>query len=160
MATIHRYHAHLTWTGSTAAGYRDYGRTHQVLTPPVTAPLPLSADPAFRGDPEQRNPEQLLLAAASSCQLLSFLALAAQAGVDVLNYQDVAEAEMPTTAERMRISRIILRPSITVAAGTDLDQVRQLVERGHEGCYIAGSLTAEMVIEPTIRPAGADWSPS
>ena len=153
MATIHRYRSQLSWTGSTAAGYRGYGRTHQVSTPPAAAGLELSADPAFRGDPEQQNPEQLLLAAASSCQLLSFLALAAQAGVDVQNYQDDAEAEMPTTAERMRITRITLRLRITVAAGTDLDLVRQLVERGHEGCYIANTLTADVLIEPTIGTA-------
>jgi organic hydroperoxide reductase OsmC/OhrA len=158
MATIHRYRSQLAWTGSTGAGYRDYGRTHQVLTPPATRTLGLSADPSFRGDPAQQNPEQLLLAAASSCQLLSFLALAAQAGIDVLHYEDDAEAEMPTVAERMRITRITLRPRITVAAGTDVEQVRKLVERGHDGCYIANTLNAELILEPTVTQADAEGS--
>jgi organic hydroperoxide reductase OsmC/OhrA len=148
MATTHHYRSHLAWTGSTAAGYRGYDRTHQVRTPPAPGDLRVSADPAFRGDPEVHNPEQLLLAAASSCQLLSFLALAARAGIDVLAYEDDAEAQMPAAIERMRITRVILRPRITVAAGTDHDQ-------GHEGCYIANTLNAEMLIEPTIETADA-----
>jgi organic hydroperoxide reductase OsmC/OhrA len=150
MATTHRYQSQLVWTGSTGAGYRDYGRGHEVLTPPAGARLELSSDPAFRGDPQFQNPEQLLLAAASSCQLLSFLALAAQAGIDVREYQDDAEAQMPVTAGPMRITRVVLRPQITVAAGTDLGQVRELVGRAHDGCYVANTLNAEMLLEPTI----------
>jgi organic hydroperoxide reductase OsmC/OhrA len=139
-------------------GYRGYERGHQVLTPPATARLELSSDPAFRGDPQFQNPEQLLLAAASSCQLLSFLALAAQAGIDVLAYRDDAEAQMPVTAGPMRITRVVLRPQITVAAGTDLEQVRELVARGHDGCYVANTLNAELLLEPTIFEVAVDES--
>ena len=84
MAHEHRFQARLEWAGSTAGGYAGYERSHQVTTPPVAGELALSAAPAFRGDAEQRNPEQLVLAAASSCQLLSFLACAARAGIEVL----------------------------------------------------------------------------
>jgi organic hydroperoxide reductase OsmC/OhrA len=79
----HRYRATLSWSGSTGEGYEHYGRDHEVDG------LPLSADPHFRGDPERLNPEVLLVMAAASCQLLSFLAVAARARIDVVAYEDV-----------------------------------------------------------------------
>lgn len=151
MASAHRYESHLVWGGSTSAGYAGYARAHRVVTPPADAELALSADASFAGNPELHNPEQLLLAAASSCQLLSFLALAARAGINVLAYQDDAEAQMPARRERMRITQITLRPQIVVAPGTDLAHVVDLVDQAHDGCYIANTLNANVVLEPAIE---------
>lgn len=147
----HTYHSELTWSGATTDGIAHYDRAHQVGTPPASDPLKLSADPAFRGDPDLTNPEQLLLAAASSCQLLSFLAVAARAELAVLSYQDSAEAVMPVSAGPMRIERIVLRPRITVAAGTDEDAVRRALAEAHEQCFIANTLNATMTIEATVN---------
>ena len=74
---VHTYRTSLTWDGTTSGGYKRYDRTHQLRAEPAAAGLTLSSDPAFLGDPTLLNPEQLLVAAASSCQLLSFLAVAA-----------------------------------------------------------------------------------
>jgi organic hydroperoxide reductase OsmC/OhrA len=147
----HTYRSTLAWRGTTAAGYERYDRTHRVTLPPAAGELTLSSDPAFRGDAGLANPEQLLLAAASSCQLLSFLAVAARARVDVLEYDDEAEAAMPEEEQPMRITRIVLRPRIVVGAGTDSDRVGRLVELAHRECFVANSLNSEMVIEPVVE---------
>jgi organic hydroperoxide reductase OsmC/OhrA len=151
MAATHSYQSNLVWSGSTGGGYLDYSRAHQVSTPPAKVTLEVTADPAFRGDPDLINPEQLLLAAASSCQLLSFLALAARAGIDVVHYQDDAEAVMPVTRDPMRITAIVLRPKIVAAEGTDRIQLAELVTAAHETCYIANTLNAEVTIEPVFE---------
>jgi organic hydroperoxide reductase OsmC/OhrA len=67
MATIHLYRSELSWRGSTGAGYEAYDRAHEGYAPPAAAPLALSADPLFRGDPNRLNPEQLVVLAAASC---------------------------------------------------------------------------------------------
>jgi organic hydroperoxide reductase OsmC/OhrA len=153
MPTTHTYQSSLAWSGSTGAGYRGYSRNHEAAAPPAVDELKLSADATFGGDADRLNPEQLLLAAASSCQLLSFLALAANAGIDVLHYEDDADAVMPTSQDRMRITRIVLRPQIVVAAGTDLARVDQLVAAAHASCYVANSLDVDVAIEPAIEHA-------
>ncbi|HZI98568.1 MAG TPA: OsmC family protein [Actinomycetales bacterium] len=150
MTHTHTYRSTLTWQGSTGVGYDDYPRTHRVAVPPADAELVLSSDTAFRGDAHLANPEQLLLASASSCQLLTFLAMAARARIDVVDYADDAEAVMPEDSTPMRITKVTLRPRVVVAAGADLDRVRRLVARAHDACYIANTLTAEMVVDPTI----------
>jgi organic hydroperoxide reductase OsmC/OhrA len=151
MTTTHTYQSSLAWSGSTGAGYRGYSRNHEVAAPPAVTELKLSADATFGGDADRLNPEQLLLAAASSCQLLSFLALAANAGIEVLHYEDDADAVMPSAKDRMRITRIVLRPQIVVAASTDLKRVKQLVAQAHDGCYVANTLNADVVLEPAIE---------
>ena len=96
------------------------------------------------------NPEQLLLAAAVSCQLLAFLAVAARARIDVLGYEDHAEADMPEHDRPLRITEIRLRPRITVAAGPSVEKVERLVRIAHTECFIASSLNATMDIKATI----------
>lgn len=146
----HTYATHLVWEGSTGQGYRAYSRDHQAVARPAEQEIQLSADPHFRGEAHLLNPEQLLVMAASSCQLLSFLAVAARNGIDVLDYEDAAHGEMPEDQLPMRITRITLAPVIRVAAGSDHAAVRKMVDEAHEGCYIANSLNSEIVIDATI----------
>ena len=155
MDTTHRYATDLAWVGSTAAGYDRYERSHRVGAPPADVGLELSADPAFLGDPERLNPEQLLVAAASSCQLLSFLAVAAHGRLDVIAYEDRADAQMPEAESGpMWITRIDLHPAITLA-DTDRDRPSDerlvyLVGVAHRMCFIANSLRSEVAIHPTF----------
>ena len=154
MSKVHHYRCRLGWAGSTAAGFDSYGREHRASCPPAGAELRLSSDPAFLGDPSLLNPEQLLLAAASSCQMLSFLAFAARARIDVLSYVDEAEGVMPEDDKPMRITAIVLRPRIVVD-GADEQRVQHFIERAHEMCFIANSLKSEITIEPDIQFASA-----
>jgi organic hydroperoxide reductase OsmC/OhrA len=157
--TVHHYRSSARWSGRTGAGYDHYDRGHLATTEPPTVELDLSADPAFGGDAARLDPEQLLVTAAVSCQLLSFLAVAARARLDVIAYADDAEAVMPETDRPVRITRITMRPRITVAVpdlngpeaeATVVANVRRLVEVAHRQCFIANSLRSEIVIEPAI----------
>ena len=157
---VHHYKAKCTWSGSTGAGYENYLRTHAAEAPPAEGALALSADPAFRGDPARLNPEQLLVLAASSCQLLSFLAVAARSRVNVVSYSDEAEGEMAEAEKPMRIGTIRLRPHIIIAAMPGADaalasqdeaRIRRLVDLAHRECYIANSLKTDVQVEPTIE---------
>ncbi len=107
---VHTYRTEVTWAGTTAVGYDAYVRDHTVRTPTVDVGLDLSGDVAFRGDPARWNPEQLLVAAASSCQLLSFLAVCARARIDVVAYRDEAHGVMPEDDPPLRLTRIELHP--------------------------------------------------
>ena len=104
-----------------------------------------------KGDPAVLNPEQLLLMAASSCQMLWFLHLAAKARVDVVAYEDEAEALMPEDEEPVRITEITLRPRIAVNGDASDERVGKLVEQAHGHCFIANSLNSTMRIEPTVE---------
>lgn len=143
------HEARLEWSGSTGSGYRSYSRTHTGTTSATT--LQLSADPHFRGDAALLNPEQLVVLAASSCQLLSFLSLAARRHLTVLHYTDNAIGHLSKDLRRARIELIELNPTIDLAPGTDEALVRDLISLAHDECYIANSLNSTITIKPTIR---------
>jgi organic hydroperoxide reductase OsmC/OhrA len=148
--STHRYDTRLRWTGSTGLGWERYDRAHSVLAPPAEQEVRLTTGER-QGDPSLLNPEQLLLMAASSCQLLWFLHLAAKARIDVVEYEDSATAVMPQDDPPVRITEVTLRPRIVVADDASEDRIRKLVHTAHEHCYIANSLTAEMALEPRIE---------
>jgi organic hydroperoxide reductase OsmC/OhrA len=97
------------------------------------------------------NPEQLLVLAASSCQLLSFLAVAARARIGVVGYDDDAEGVRPEDERPMRITRIVLRPRIAVRGDASEERLRKLVDTAHRECFIASSLRSEIVLEPAFE---------
>jgi organic hydroperoxide reductase OsmC/OhrA len=148
------HQARLEWDGSTGEGYRVYSRAHSASAPPAEAALRLSADPHFRGDAALLNPEQLVVLAASSCQLLSFLSLAARRHLDVVRYTDDATGHLSEDLRRARIELIELAPVIEVAPGTDEALVLALVEQAHQECYIANSLTSTVTISATVSRPG------
>lgn len=152
---LHRYATSLRWAGTTSVGYAAYDRSHRVEAAPAEASLALSGDPAFGGDARRLNPEQLVVAAASSCQLLSFLAVAARARLDVVAYEDAATAVMPDGPAPMSITRIDLAPVVTLAdTGRDRpspERLTHLTDVAHRECFIANSLRTEVVVTPTFR---------
>jgi organic hydroperoxide reductase OsmC/OhrA len=151
MGHVHTYRARCSWEGSTGVGYEHYDRRHTLGAPPAEATIEAASDPAFLGDAELLNPEQLLVMAASSCQLLSFLAVAARARVDVVAYEDDAMATMPEDDKPVRIERIDLRPRITVRRGPTIDKIERLVALAHQECYIANSLRSPVDVSATIE---------
>lgn len=154
-AKEHRYTVAVEWTGNTGTGttgYRAYERAHEISAPDAPKPvIPGSSDPAFRGDRARWNPEELLLAAISACHKLWYLHLCATAGVVVTDYVDHAEGWMVEEDEGGRFRRVVLRPTVTLAPGSDVDRARALHHEANRLCYIARSVNFPVEHEPEIR---------
>jgi organic hydroperoxide reductase OsmC/OhrA len=146
----HRYATRLHWTGSTGLGWEGYDRTHTAVAPPAEQEVRLTTGES-KGDPAILNPEQLVVMAASSCQMLMFLHLASKARIDVVEYEDAATALMPMDEEPVRLVEVALRPRIVVAGEASEERVHKLVQTAHEHCYVANSLNSEITIEPTVE---------
>jgi organic hydroperoxide reductase OsmC/OhrA len=147
----HHFEAHLVWkTGGEGVATGNH-RVELEGRPP----LEVSAAPQYRGDPTRLNPEELFLASVSSCQMLTYLALAARHKIDVLAYEDRARATLATADRKMRVTEVLLHPRITIAAGSDASKARELVELAHEGCFIANSVACAIHAEPEIVVASS-----
>jgi organic hydroperoxide reductase OsmC/OhrA len=162
MAHPHHYAATLAWTGAAQGSTRDYNgysREYSVEIPGKPA-LRGSADAAFRGDPALYNPEDLLLIALSACHLLSYLALGARLGVEVLAYRDRATGTMAVQRQpnqkiaRLRFTEVVLHPEVTIAAGADAARALALHEQAQAECFIANSVNFPVRHEATILKSG------
>jgi organic hydroperoxide reductase OsmC/OhrA len=146
------YETRVRWTGSTGLGWEHYDRTHVATAPPAEQEVRVTTGES-KGDPAILNPEQLLLMAASSCQMLWFLHLAAKARIDVVEYEDSATALMPTDEHPVRITEIALRPRIVVSGEASEERVCKLAHTAHEHCFVANSLNSQMTLQPTVEVA-------
>ncbi|HTH50616.1 MAG TPA: OsmC family protein [Pyrinomonadaceae bacterium] len=150
----HIYTAKIVWKSGSAESFaaNKYSRGHEwsfdggVTVPasssPLSVRLPYSVEAAV-------DPEEALVAAVSSCHMLTFLWLAGKAGFNIASYTDDAAGEMSSMDDgRQWISRIMLDPQIEWVGGKvpTADELADLHHRAHEQCYIANSVKSEVII--------------
>lgn len=146
------YGADIAWTledGEDFAGGR-YSRGHTVAFDGGTI-VPASASPHVVGKwavAAAVDPEEMLVAALSSCHMLTFLHVARLAGFSVAAYRDRAEGVMEAIAPgRQAVTRVVLHPRIEwVGQAPDADRLDRLHHEAHDGCFIANSVTTEVVV--------------
>lgn len=150
----HRYAVAVEWTGNRGSGtsdYRAYARDHELRIAGKPT-IPGSSDPAFRGDPGRWNPEELLVAALSACHKLWYLHLCADAGIVVTAYLDRAEGVMLEERDGSgRFTRVVLRPEVTLAPGSDPARAEAIHADVHAKCCLASSVNFPVACEPVIH---------
>jgi organic hydroperoxide reductase OsmC/OhrA len=132
---------------------RRYSRVHAIAfdggaevvgTPsPAVVPAPWSQADAV-------DPEGAFTAALSACHMLWFLDHAARAGFVVSSYVDAAEGTLGRIAPgKMSMTRVALRPVIEFAGDKrpSAEEVERLHHAAHADCFIANSVTTEVVVE-------------
>src|SRR5436309_2268975 len=106
--------------------------------------------PAPWSDPAGVDPEEAFVASLSSCHMLFFLDFARRAELVIDSYVDEAEGVLEKRADgKMAMTRVTLHPRITWAGDPpDEAALADLHHRAHEACFIANSVTTEVVVEP------------
>jgi organic hydroperoxide reductase OsmC/OhrA len=128
--------------GNEGVGTRDYRsyRRDYLVRAEKKPELLGSADPVFRGDASRYNPEELLVAALSSCHMLAYLHLCAVLGIIVEEYKDEAEGVMVESDDGSgRFASVMLHPVVTISGG-DPNVALELHEDAHRMCFIANSV--------------------
>lgn len=147
--------ATVSWTRREGDDFASgkYSRSHDwtfdggQVVPGSPAP---SVVPAPMSDPAGVDPEEAFVASLASCHMLFFLYHAQRAGFSVQSYTDEAEGALGKRADgRMAMVRVALRPVIAFdgAASPTQEQIAELHHKAHESCFIANSVTTEIVIE-------------
>jgi organic hydroperoxide reductase OsmC/OhrA len=145
--------ADISWTlkdGDDFAKGR-FGRGHDVsFDGGVT--VPASASPHVVGKwavEAAVDPEEMLVAALSSCHMLSFLHVARLAGFIVAAYRDHAEGLVEAIAPgRQAVTKVVLHPQIEwTGPAPDKEKLERLHHEAHEICFIANSVTTKVTVE-------------
>ena len=94
------------------------------------------------------DPEEMLVAALSSCHMLSFLHVARVAGFAVKAYGDHAEGATAEIApRRIAVTKVTLRPKIEWAgAAPNKEELDRLHHEAHDICFIANSVKTEVTV--------------
>lgn len=150
--TLHHYAVQVRWQGNTGTGtssYQAYRRDFDVEHPnkPIISG---SADPAYLGDAARWNPEELLVAAVSSCHKLWYLHLCADHKICVLSYVDEALGEMQDNdpVKRGHITQVTLQPHVIIQDAEQLELAQSLHALAHHECMIANSVNFPVYCQP------------
>jgi len=146
----HRFELTVQWDADTVepASARDKLRRRHTISHPGKPDIVGSAAPAFFGEAERWNPEELLLAALSQCHMLTFFYLAGQEGLAITDYRDTPEAVLETNPDGSgNIVEVTLKPQLSVADGFT-GSIEALHLRASELCFIARSVNFPVRHEP------------
>jgi organic hydroperoxide reductase OsmC/OhrA len=144
----------LTWEkGEAPFTYDAYPRNHAIAFKNGQETMIVSGAPAYKGDAGKADPEDLLVAALSSCHMLSFLAICAKKKLTVKSYHDDAVGFLENDGAdgkggKLWMTRVVLRPK--VVGDADAATMEQIHHLAHEACFIANSVKTEVAIEPRI----------
>jgi organic hydroperoxide reductase OsmC/OhrA len=149
------HRAKITWQLQGPFDYKTYSRAHAIefeggISVPGNAAagnIPATVTPAAGIDPEQA-----FVASLSSCHMLWFLHLACREKLTVTRYVDEASGVLEKNAAGvMAMTRVTLRPAVSFSgkAPTPEEHAR-LHHAAHEKCFIANSVSSEVLVEPRI----------
>ncbi|WKV12065.1 OsmC family protein [Marivirga harenae] len=149
----HRYHSFIKWTGNYGKGtksYSSYDRSYDIIISNKPT-LKGSADSAFRGDASMHNPEDLFLVSLSSCHMLWYLHLCADANITVVNYCDKASAKMNISeGGKGFFEEATLRPQVIILEKDKFELAKSLHQQANEYCFIANSCNFPIHHKPII----------
>ncbi|MBL8059703.1 MAG: OsmC family protein [Chthonomonas sp.] len=149
MADIHEYSAKVVWAGARdgSGNFKTGNGSAQDLRVPTE----------FGGPGGATNPEELLTAAVASCYSITF---GIMAGMRKLAYTDlqteaIGQVHQPNAAT-FNFQKVILRPTITLAAGStdaDVALAEDLAHKADAYCIITNAVRGkvEIAVEPTIN---------
>ena len=139
----HRYDVHLT------GGPSGYAQVSTAGVPELRTAPPVDYD----GPGDAWSPEHLLLASVQTCFLFTLRAIARLSKIDVIHLELDAAGTVDRQDGVTRFTDIVLRPRLTVRAGTDRERALQLLTKSEKGCLVSASLSTPIRLEAQIVEA-------
>lgn len=149
-ASTHEHLATVEWTRDGASFTdRRYSRAHRWSFDGGASVAASSSPKVVRppmSDPTAVDPEEAYVAALSSCHMLWFLDLAAQAGHVVERYTDRATGYGQRDANGKEwVAVVVLSPTIDFCGqAPTAHAIQELHHRAHEACFLANSVKTEV----------------
>lgn len=140
-----RHIAKVRWLKQGEFSHEGFERRHEVRYQDDVSLAAGGANNEFGADPEQ-----MLASAMASCHMLTFLSLAAKKRLQVASYADDAEAILGQREDgKFWVERIVLTPKVEFCGDKipDADAIAAMHVKAHAHCFIANSVTADMVVE-------------
>lgn len=142
----------LTWKRKTPDfSYETYDRTHEIKFEGGSK-MAASSAPEYLGKRELANPEEMLVAALSSCHMLTFLAIAAKSRLTLESYEDRASGTLEKGSDgKLWVTKVVLRPKVSFSGAVPSAQkVKDMHDKSHHHCFIASSVKTEVSVEPQL----------
>jgi len=123
---------------------------HAQLSAPGVPDLRAAPPADYDGPGDAWSPEHLLLASVQTCFLFTLRAIARLSKLEF----SALELDAAGTVDRqdgvVRFTEIVLRPRLTIPAGTDRGRALHILEKSEKTCLVSASLSTPIRLEPEI----------
>ena len=141
MPTSYSYRTTAHWTEHTRGIVEAEG---------IPRTINFAAPPDFGGEPGLWTPEHLLLAAVSTCYVATLRAGAEASKLQLHSLELTVEGTIEKQEGGFRFTRVLLRPTVTIAKEEDRERMGRLLEKAERACLITRSLTCSTLLEAKI----------
>jgi peroxiredoxin-like protein len=118
--------------------------------------LPVAAPPPFGGPAGVWSPEHLFVLAAATCWMTTFLAVATNSKLEFSAIDCTGSGTLEKGEDRrFWISRIVLRPRVTILREEDRERATRLIEKAEAACLISNSMKSAVTLESEVLVAVA-----
>lgn len=152
MQNEHQYTLKVKWTGNLGVGTKDYTAysRNYIISAKNKVDIQASSDTIFRGDLKRYNPEELFLASISSCHMLWYLHLCADAGIIIIDYVDEPTGILSLKTNNGCFTAVTLNPIVTIFHIRDEELAISLHNEANKKCFIANSCNFAIHHSPKI----------
>jgi len=109
-----------------------------------------SSLPEWKGEAGLWTPEELFVASVEISLMSTVMSFAAQHRVQVLSYRSHANGVLEESKGDYRFTRIVIFPTITVAASAAEAEVHAILREAQRQCLVANSVVSIVEVNPTI----------
>ncbi|WP_010283625.1 OsmC family protein [Bacillus timonensis] len=104
------------------------------------------------------NPEELLIAAATNCYMLTLSAILSNRDIEYTHLEVETEGTVGKEGKRLIFEKIVHKPVIFIKEADDelQDKILKLAHRAETACFISQTLkgNVEVTVEPVIKIVG------
>ena len=114
-------------------------------------PLRSAAPAEFDGPGDRWSPETLIVGAIADCYILTFRSLARAARLPFISLSCNVDGTLDRIDRAAQFTAFTVHAKLRVAAGTDEEQARRLLDKAGQFCLISNSLKATPHLEVQIE---------
>ena len=121
-------------------------------------PVAFDAPPEFRGPQGLWSPEHLLIAAAGTCFVTTFRAIAAISRLPFDSISVAVEGTVVKVEGGYKFTQLVLKPTLRICHDADADRALRLLHKTEGACLVARSLNCEVTMQSVITATDSSWS--
>ncbi len=138
----HYYNTDIKW---------EQGRRGTLTSPVLSNSITVATPPEFaKGEPNIWSPEHLYVAAANSCLMTTFLAIAENSRLDFVSFNSTAIGKLEKVDNIFMFSEIELKPKVVLKNEKDKERALRIIEKSEKACLISNSMKSKIVLSPEV----------
>ena len=127
-------------------------RIGEISSPVLTSALEVATPPQFeKGVEGIWSPEHLFTAAANSCFMTTFLAIAEKSRLEFETFSCKAKGKLEVVEKQFLLTEIDLFPTLTITSEEAKEKAIKVLEKSEKACLISNSIKSKVNLFPNIQ---------